>query len=330
MVARAVHGLISLGDLAMFYQAFIQGLGLARSLLENMGRLYENSLFLGNLFAFLELQPGITAPLEPAKLPDVIREGIRFRNVSFRYPDSEHDALRSFNLTVMPGQMVAIVGPNGAGKSTLIKLLCRFYDPAEGRIEIDGLPLSNFSPEELRERISVLLQQPVQYDASAGENISYGDLKTSDRRQIRAAAANAGATGFIERLPQGFESHLGKWFLAGAELSVGEWQRLAMARTFFRSAPILLLDEPTSAMDPWAEIEWAERFRSIARGRIAIVITHRFTTAMFADVIHVMSDGQIIESGRHDELISAGGLYAQGWAAQAIGESRVAPAPVGK
>jgi ATP-binding cassette subfamily B protein len=331
MVARAVHGLISLGDLALFYQAFTQGLGLARSLLENMGRLYENSLFLGNLFAFLELQPRIAAPLRAAKLPDVITTGICFRNVSFRYPDSDRDALRDFNLTVTPAQSVAIVGPNGAGKTTLLKLLCRFYDPTEGTIEIDGLPLRAFSPEELRSRISVLFQQPMQYDASAGDNIRYGDLNISDPRAIHAAAADAGATELIARLPQGFKTHLGKSFLAGTELSVGEWRRLAMARTFFRRAPIVLLDEPTSAMDPWAEIEWAERFRSIAGGRIAILITHRFTTAMFADVIHVMSEGRIVESGRHEELISAEGLYAQGWAAQPVSDYlRVAPSPAGK
>ena len=316
MVSRAIRGLISLGDLALFYQAFSQGLGLARSLLENIGRLYENSLFLGNLFAFLELQPQIAAPPHPANVPVSIREGIRFHNVSFRYPASQREVLRGFNLTVKPGQMVAIVGPNGAGKSTLVKLLCRFYDPAEGAIEIDGVPLRDFSPQELRRHISVLFQQPMHYDASAAQNISYGDRDVSDPGAVRAAAASAGAVEFIQRLPQGFETNLGKSFIAGAELSVGEWRRLAMARTFFRAAPILVLDEPTSMMDPWAEIAWAERLRRFAQGKIVILITHRFTTAMFADLIHVMSDGRIVESGKHDDLIAAGRFYAQGWAAQ--------------
>jgi ATP-binding cassette, subfamily B, bacterial len=316
MVLRTMRGLLSLGDLALFYQAFGQGLGLARSLLENVGRLYENSLFLGNLFAFLELQPQIVGPPYPARVPLATKTGIRFHNVTFRYPASERDVLRGFNLTVKPGQLVAIVGTNGSGKTTLVKLLCRFYDPTDGHIEMDGIPIRDFSPQQLRRNISIFFQQPMHYDASASQNISYGDRNISDPAAIRAAAARAGAVEFIQRLPQGFETNLGKSFIAGAELSVGEWHRLAMARTLFREAPILVLDEPTSTMDPWAEIEWAERLRRSTRDKIVIIITHRFTTAMFADVIHVMSEGRIVESGKHDGLIEAGGFYARGWAAQ--------------
>lgn len=316
MVWRTVRGLITLGDLAMFYQAFNQGLGLARSLLENVGRLYENSLFLGNLFEFLALRPRIANPAVPVQATPRL-PGLCFRDVTFRYPNSARAALSSFNLTIHAGQIVAIVGPNGAGKSTLVKLLCRFYDPDAGAIEIGGAPLASFAIGDLRRHISVLFQQPVHYDATASENIAFGDLLQNDPQRARAAAVEAGADVLIQHLPTGYATHLGKSFTDGTELSVGEWQRLAMARAFFRNAPILLLDEPTSAMDPWAEMEWAARLRAAVRDRIAIIVTHRFTTAMFADVIHVMRDGRIVESGSHEQLRAAGGLYAAGWAAQA-------------
>ncbi|HYG98830.1 MAG TPA: ABC transporter ATP-binding protein [Terriglobales bacterium] len=315
VVWRAIRGAVSLGDLALFYQAFNQGLGLARSLLENIGQLYENSLFLGNLFEFLALEPKVVQPAAPVCIPNAVDSSIEFRGVSFRYPGTDRFALREFDLKIRAGQIVAIVGPNGAGKSTLLKLLCRFYDPEEGSIELDGMPVRKLSIEELRSRISVLFQTPVRYSATAAENIWYGDIAGRETA-ISSAAQQAGASAIIESLPNGYDTLLGKWFVDGTELSVGEWQRIALARCLMRPAPILILDEPTSAMDPWAEVEWAEHFREAVRGRVAIIITHRFTTAMFADVIHVIADGQVVESGTHDALLRAGGLYAQGWAAQ--------------
>jgi ATP-binding cassette subfamily B protein len=317
MIWNTVRGRASLGDLALFYQAFQQGLRLMRNLLENVGQLYYNSLFLGNLFEFLSLETRVAEPASPAPPPAPLTRGIAFQHVTFRYPDSRRIALQDFNLVIPPGQFVAIVGSNGAGKSTLIKLLCRFYDPEAGRIELDGTDLRQFNTRDLRRMITVLFQQPVHYNDTASHNIALGDLPAAPPlAAIRAAAESAGAATSIEGLPKGYDNMLGRWFQEGAELSVGEWQKIALARAFLRQAPIMVLDEPTSAMDPWAEAEWLDRFRALAAGRIAVIITHRFTTAMRADMIHVMAAGRIVESGRHQDLLARDGLYARGWAAQ--------------
>jgi ATP-binding cassette, subfamily B, bacterial len=316
MVWRAVRGLLTLGDLALFYQAFQQGLRLMRSLLDNVSQLYYNSLFLGNLFEFLALEPTVLSPLSPQPALVELRIGIRFQNVTFRYPGSPKAVLRDFTLDIPAGRVVAFVGPNGAGKSTFVKLLCRFYDPDEGRIELDGADLRDLSIEELRRRITVLFQEPVRYSTTVSESVALGDAQASpSAAEIEAAAAAAGADEVAARLPDGYDSLLGKSFADGVELSTGEWQRVALARAFLRRAPILILDEPTSAMDPWAEADWIARFRSLAAGRTAILITHRLTTAMRADVIHVMSAGEIVESGTHAELLARGGLYAESWLA---------------
>jgi ATP-binding cassette subfamily B protein len=317
MLWRSVNGLASLGSLAMFYQAFQQGLRLMRSLLDNVGQLYYNSLFLGNLFEFLALEKTVVDCAEPARAPVLLREGIRFEGVTFHYPGSEAPVLRNFNLVIPAGRLAAFVGPNGAGKSTFIKLLCRFYDPEEGRITFDGVDLRSFAQDELRSRIAVLLQEPVRYNATCSENIGLGDVGArAGEREVRAAAEAAGAAEIVEALPGGYANLLGKSFLEGAELSSGEWQRIALARAFFRRAPVILLDEPTSAMDPWAESDWLARLRVLAEGRTAVLITHRFTTAMRADVIFVMAGGEVVESGSHAELAARGGLYAQSWREQ--------------
>jgi ATP-binding cassette subfamily B protein len=309
---KAIRGLVSLGDLALFYQAFQQGLQLMRSMLDDVGQLYQNSLFLGNLFEFLALQPTVVDPPNPVPVPS--HGLVRFSGVTFRYPGSRGVALQDFDVTILAGQMAAIVGPNGAGKSTFIKLLCRFYDPEAGRIELDGVDLRNLSIDELRRNITVLFQEPVHYNASAAENIALGDIdREQNLTQIQSAARSAGADTVISKLPRGYQNLLGSWFEEGAQISVGEWQRIALARAFLRKAPIIALDEPTSAMDPWAEAEWMARFRTLQKGRTAILITHRFTTAMFADIIHVMHDGRVVESGTHAELLARGGLYARGW-----------------
>jgi ATP-binding cassette subfamily B protein len=326
MTWRAIRGLISIGDLALFYQAFNQSLSLSGVILGRVGQLYQNAIFLGNLFEFLDLQPKVASPEHPARFPVPIKTGILFDNVTFRYPGNDRETLREFRLEIVPGQSVAIVGPNGSGKSTLIKLLCRFYDVDAGGILIDGIPVTNFSLPDLRERISVFFQTPVHYNDTAAANIEFGEIskrQTLPAEEVLEAARVAGFDDVLKRLPDALDTHLGRRFLNGSELSVGEWQRLAVARALFRKAEILVLDEPTSAMDPWAELEWARRLPAIAAGRATLLITHRFTTAMFADVIHVMANGQIVESGSHAELVSRGGEYARAWASELV---RPAPA----
>ena len=317
MVWRALHGLVTLGDLALFHQAFSRGQSLMESLLSNMGQIYSNTLFLGTLFEFLDLKTSVVDPPNPIPVAAKLSHELSFKDVAFRYPGSERAALKNFNLTVPAGQIVAIIGPNGAGKSTLVKLLCRFYDPETGSIELDGLDIRNLSLKELRSFSTVLFQWPVHYQSSAADNIAVGESHAQLRTaEIEAAARSAGAHEFIARLPQQYNTHLGTWFANGTELSTGEWQRLALARAFLRRAQLIILDEPTSALDSWAEADWFERFRILAKDRTAIIITHRLTIARRADVIHVMDTGRIVESGTHNELISQNGLYAQSWTKQ--------------
>lgn len=314
MLWKAMQGILTLGDLALFYQAFQQGQRLMGTLFENLGEIYSNSLFLSDLFEFLALKPKVTDPTQPESISTVMKEGICFEKVTFHYPGSQRVALCDFDLTIPAGCIVALVGANGAGKSTLVKLLCRFYDPDGGRILLDGVDLRRFSLRELRRQITILFQEPVHYQNTVTENIVLGDLSVAgDLGQVELAASAAGADKPIIGLPRGYDTLLGKWFKGGTELSVGEWQRLSLARAYWRQAPILVLDEPTSAMDPWAEHDWLQRFRKLAAGRTAIIITHRFTTAMYADIIHVLHEGSVVESGSHAELLALGGRYAQSW-----------------
>jgi ATP-binding cassette subfamily B protein len=316
MVLKASQGLVTLGELALIYAAFNQGQGLMRTLLENAGQLYGNSLFLGNLFEFLSLTNNCRGgpPWPPVR---DIQRSIVFKNVSFSYPDASNNALDDFTITIPTGKIVAIVGPNGAGKSTLVKLLCRFYDPGSGSIAIDGKDLKEFPIDDLRRLVTVLFQQPFHYNTTVRDNILYGDLQLDPTdAEVKAALHAAGAEEIVSRLPEKDQTLLGRWFAGGTELSVGEWQRIALARAFLRQAPIIILDEPTSALDPWAEADWLERFRQLAFGRTALIITHRFTTAMHADVIHVMDRGRIVESGSHEHLVNQSGLYSKSWSRQ--------------
>lgn len=313
ILQRAAMGVARIGDVVMCYQGFQQGQKLLRTVLDGAAGSYRSLLFLENLRAFLALRPVMREPALAYPLPAASRYGIRFEHVSFAYPGSEHYALRDLTLEMQAGAITALVGDNGAGKSTLIKLLCRFYDPLEGRILLDGIDLREFPVAELRKQIAVLFQEPLHHHASAAENIALGNLAClHDRWRIEQAAVAAGADIPIQCLPQTYATVLGKWF-GGSELSTGEWQRVALARAFLRASPIILLDEPTSAMDAWAETDWLRRFRQFAAGRTALLVTHRFTTAMLAEQICVMQEGRIAQAGTHAELVRLGGRYATAW-----------------
>jgi ATP-binding cassette, subfamily B, bacterial len=312
---QTLAGRIKLGDLLLCFQAFQAGQSQLRSLLDGAGKIYKSLLFVQNLDDFLKVEPTIRSGRSgEAGLP--VQHSIRFEHVSFTYAGGGHRALDEFELEIPKDKIVALVGQNGAGKSTLIKLICRFYDPDEGRILLDGVDLREMDPEALRRHIAVLFQDPVHYHATALENIGFGDIdRLSDEKSIREAAGNAGALEPIDRLPDGFQTILSKSF-GTAELSGGEWQRIALARAFFRDASLVILDEPTSSMDSWAEQDWLGRFRTLVEGRTALMITHRFTTAMHADIIHVMDKGRVVESGTHEQLVAMGGTYAASWVAQ--------------
>jgi ATP-binding cassette subfamily B protein len=315
---RTVQGGITIGDLVMYFQAFQRGQDGLRQMLRALAGLYEDSLFLRNVYDFLGLQRKLVEPAHPKPVPRPLREGIVFEGVSFRYGDKQ--ALSEVDLVIPAGATVALVGENGSGKTTLIKLLARLYDPAAGRILLDGIDLREFAATELRRQISVIFQDYVRYNLTARENIGFGDADAAPDERVCAAAEHAGAGELIRRLPRGLDTVLGKAFAFGEELSVGEWQKIALARALLREAQIVVLDEPTSAMDAQAEHELFRRFQRLATGRTAILISHRLSTVKSADRIYVLGAGRVVESGTHDELVTRqGGAYARMFAAQASG-----------
>ncbi len=308
---RTLHGEMTLGDMVMYHQAFQRAQSALQGIMEGLAGLYEDSLFLNDFLAFLDLKPEIAAPVEPLTPSRPMQRGICFEQVRFRYPGAEREVLCGIDLRIGPGEVVALVGENGAGKSTLAKLLCRLYDPTEGRITLDGMDFRSFAPEALRREITAIFQDYVQYPLSARENIWIGDVRL-DPLDVRVedAAVRAGAEGAIRRLSEGYGTLLGRRFEKGEELSIGEWQKVALARAFLRDAQLIVLDEPTSAMSARAEHEFFQSFRALLKGRSALLISHRFSTTRMADAICVMEDGRIVERGSHDELMRAEGRYA--------------------
>jgi ATP-binding cassette subfamily B protein len=308
---KTVYGHITLGDMVMFFQAFQRGLNAMRDLLGGMASLYEDNLFLSNLFDFLKLRPKVKESAHPTPLPIPIQQGIVFDSVSFQYPSTTRKVLEDISLTIAPGETVALVGRNGCGKTTLAKLVCRLYDPQHGSISFDGIDLKEFEIRLLRREISVLFQDFVKYYLTANENIWFGNVdQPVDGQRIQTAADQAGVDELIRQLPHGYETILGKWFDNGEELSRGEWQKIALARAFLRKSQIILLDEPASSLDPRAEYEVFQRFKDLAAGATAIFISHRLSTVKMADRIFVMEKGKIVESGSYDELMEKKGSFA--------------------
>jgi ATP-binding cassette subfamily B protein len=319
VAVSAARGVISVGAMTMYLLLFRQGQAAVTSALGAVSGMYEDNLYLSTLYEYLE------TPVAPAggqlhRGPDPA-DGVRFEHVSFQYPGSAQPALSDVSLHLPPGSSLALVGANGSGKTTLIKLLTRLYAPTQGRITLDGLDLADWDEAALRSRVGVIFQDFARYQMSVGENVGAGDERYfEDAPRWRVAATKGRASEFIDELPAGYETQLGRWFKDGRELSGGQWQKIALSRAFMRTeADVLVLDEPTAAMDAQAEAEVFEHFRQLAKDRITILISHRFSTVRMADQIAVLENGQLVEQGSHEELMQRQGIYALLFGLQARG-----------
>ncbi len=314
-----VRGQITLGQMTMYVLLFRQGQAAVSAILSAIGGMYEDNLYLSTLYEFLDTPVGEAGGRITQGLDD--SDGVRFEHVSFTYPGSPNPAVEDVSFQLRPGESLALVGENGSGKTTLIKLLTRLYVPSAGRITLDGIDLAEWDPAILRRRVSVIFQDFARYQFTVGENIGAGDVAHfADELRWREAAELAMASDFVDGLPEGFETQLGKWFRDGRELSGGQWQKIALARAFMREdADILVMDEPTAAMDARAEAQIFEQFRELAKDRMVILISHRFSTVRMADQILVIQGGRVLESGSHAELMDLGGHYSNLFTLQARG-----------
>ncbi|EWH00878.1 ABC transporter ATP-binding protein [Halomonas sp. BC04] len=306
------------GDLVLFLLVFQRAQSMGQELVGQLSRLYEDHLYIGLLFEFLDVRPVISEPILPQPLPTRMNDGVCFENVGFLYPGTTREVLRSIDLTIRPGQIVALVGANGSGKTSLIKLLCRLYDPTSGRITLDGVDVREYSLDDYRRKFSVIFQDYGKYADTARNNIRYGDIhQPLDTPLVEEASIKSGADQFIRSLDKGYDTPLTRMFDEGRELSIGQWQKVALARAFMHQSEIVILDEPTSALDPGAEFDLFANFRERIDQRAALVISHRLSTVRMADYIYVLDDGEICESGTHDELMHEGGMYCELFSQQA-------------
>jgi ATP-binding cassette subfamily B protein len=319
IVWRTVEGEFTVGDLTFLAGSFLRLRGLLEGLLISLSQIAGQALYLEDLFSFFDVRPRISSTAS-ARPVAPLRHGIEFENVGFRYPETDRWAVRHLDLTITAGETLALVGENGAGKTTIVKLLTRLYDPTEGRILLDGVDLRDYDLDDLRRHVGVIFQDFVRFYFTAGENIAAGRIDAlDDRARVEQAAERSLADGVIARLPQGYEHPLGKRFNGGADLSGGEWQKIAIARAYMRDAEVLILDEPTAALDARAEYEVFQRFRDLSQGKTAVLISHRFSTVRMADRIVVLDQGRVVEQGTHDQLVAADGRYADLFALQAAG-----------
>jgi ATP-binding cassette subfamily B protein len=330
IIARAVAGSISLGSLTFLAASFSRGRDLIQRLLLGASSIYEQGLYLRDLFVFFEMKPTIASKPGAPAVPRPMRQGFVFENVGFTYPGSERWAIRNVSFSLRAGERIALVGENGAGKTTLTKLLARLYDPTEGRILLDDVDLRDYDLASLRREIGVIFQDFVRYDMRFDENVGVGEIESvrgyldngdgaPTPEPLVNAATQSLASSLLPRLPGGYRQMLGRRFDDGVDLSGGEWQKIALARAYMRDAQVLILDEPTAALDARAEFEVFKRFSELMHGRTGVLISHRFSTVRMADRIIVLRGGELVEDGTHEQLVSAGGLYAELFGMQAVG-----------
>jgi len=317
---RTVKGDFSIGDLTFLAGSFRRLRQLLEGLLVGFSQVAGQALYLDDLFSFFRIEPEIVSPAEPVAVPRPIRSGFVFEDVGFRYPDAERWALRGLNFELRAGEVLALVGENGAGKTTLVKLLARLYEPDEGRILLDGRDLREYDLDQLRASIGVIFQDFVRYDLTAGENIGVGQIDAmGDSERIREAARRALADEVVAGLPRGYDQPIGRRFKTGVDLSGGQWQKIAIARAYMRDAQVMILDEPTAALDARAEFEVFQRFKELSQDKTAVLISHRFSSVRMADRILVLAQGRLEASGTHEALLAQGGRYAELFELQAAG-----------
>jgi ATP-binding cassette subfamily B protein len=328
ILLHAVRGEITIGMLTFLAASFARGRDVIQSILMSASNVYEQALYLRDLFVFLDMRPTIESPPNARLVPKKMESGFVFENVGFRYPGSERWAVRNVDMVLEPGERVALVGENGAGKTTITKLMARLYDPTEGRITLDGVDLKEYDLTSLRHAIGVIFQDFVRYDMRFDENIGVGEIESvradldknnGTPSSISAAAENSLAASLLPRFTKGYQQMLGRRFDDGVDLSGGEWQKIALARAYIRDAQVLILDEPTAALDARAEYEVFLRFSELVAGRMAVLISHRFSTVRMADRIIVLRHGKVEEQGSHEELLAKHGLYEELFTMQAAG-----------